>query len=94
MKKKTGPSAVIPLLLNTKEFREAWLMFEQHRKEKRATLTPTAAKLQLKKMEEWGVERAVAAIHYSVEKGWTGIFEPDRNGAPVKKAAPRYDGGW
>lgn len=95
MKKQTVPSVVIPLLLNTKEFREAWALFNQHRKEKGDVLTPTAARLRIKQLEEMGVDRAIAAIHYSVANGWTGIFEPKVNGTvTTKRSAPRCDGAW
>lgn len=76
---KKKPSIVefeIPLLLRSKAFFEAWEMFVAHRKEKKKPVTPTSAKLILKKLESWGEKRAVAAIEYSVEKGWQGIFEP------------------
>lgn len=66
----------IPLLLNTDAFLEAWAMYERHRSEKRAKLTAQAARQQLKNLQAMGVERAIAAINYSVGNGWTGIFEP------------------
>lgn len=81
----------IPLLLRTPAFMSAWAMFVQHRKEKKSPLTPTAAKLQLRKMEEWGEGRAIAAIKHSVENGYTGIFEPrDQPITAVRAAQPRW----
>jgi hypothetical protein len=34
---------------------------------------------QLSKMAKWGPDRAIAAINLSIEKGWTGIFEPKKD---------------
>jgi hypothetical protein len=71
----------IPNALNTPEFRAAWKEFEQHRKEMRKPLTPTAAKRQLATLAAMGPERAIKAIHHSVSKGWQGIFEEHSNGS-------------
>lgn len=95
MKRKPIPTnrELIPLLLRTPAFLKAWAMFEQHRKEKNAKLTPTAARLLLKKLEDWGEPRAIAALQHSIENGWTGVFEPKDGGRkPSPPAQPR--GGW
>lgn len=49
--------------------------FEQHRKEKRIKVTPTARRLMFKKFLSWGEERSVAALIHSTEKNYTGCFE-------------------
>jgi hypothetical protein len=49
--------------------------FEKHRKEKRATLTPTARSRLFAKLTAWGEERSTAALLYSTEQGYTGCFE-------------------
>jgi hypothetical protein len=89
--KNTRPSAdvSIPDSLNTPAFTAAWDEWAQHRREKRAKLTATAAKRQLAKFAEWGEARAIAAIHHSIQQGWTGIFEPDTAG----KVNPRESDG-
>ena len=66
----------LPECLKTDAFSEAWTLWQQHRKEKKNPLTPTATKQQLKKLEEMGEARAVAAIGHSIAGGYTGIFEP------------------
>lgn len=71
----------IPDCLKTQAFITAWDEWAQHRREKRARLTTAAAKRQLAKFAEWGEQRAIAAIHHSVQNGWTGVFEPDRAGS-------------
>lgn len=57
-------------------FVEAWNDYLQHRIQKRAKLTPIAAQRCLKKLAGWGEARATAALEYSIEQGWTGVFEP------------------
>jgi len=54
-----------------------WSNWEQHRKEKKAKLTPTGAKMQLEKLKDMGEQRAIAALKHSLANGYTGIFEPD-----------------
>lgn len=80
----------IPVLLNTPAFLEAWDMYERHRMEKRKKLTPLAARQQLKSLDAMGVERAIAAIHYSVGNGWTGIFEPKQQGNTMGNGIPLF----
>jgi hypothetical protein len=93
-KRPIVPDVPIPLLLNSKSFRDLWATFVQHRSEKRAPLTLTAARMQLARLEKMGVDRAMAALQHSIENGWTGVFEP-KDGVPEKKPLPiRADGGW
>ena len=66
----------IPALLDTPEFRTVWADWEQHRREKKQTITPTTRNRQLKNMAEIGVVRAIAAIEESISQGWQGIYEP------------------
>jgi hypothetical protein len=61
-------------------FKDALELFEQHRKEIRKKLTPTARSLMYKRWAKWGEARATAAILYSIEQGWTGVFEEKQNG--------------
>ena len=70
----------LPIALDTTEFRAAWLEWQLHRSEIRKKLTPTSVKRQLKQLAEMGPARAIAAIEWTIAKGWTGIREPDTNG--------------
>jgi hypothetical protein len=73
----------VSLPIQTEAFREAWLLWCQHRAEIKKPLKPTSCEQQLKQLAEWGEARAIAAIRYTVAKGWQGIQEPDtskRNG--------------
>lgn len=76
-KRKTQKQAAfeIPETLNTPAFTAVWNDFVQHRREIKKPLTPLAAKKQLNILTKWGVARAIAAIDYSIAKGWQGIFE-------------------
>jgi hypothetical protein len=72
----------VSLPIQSEAFREAWLLWCQHRTEIKKPLKPTSCDQQLKQLAEWGEARAIAAIRYTVAKGWQGIQEPDakRNG--------------
>lgn len=59
--------------------RPAWAEWVQHLKEKRCRTTPSAFKKQLEKLIGWGDGRAQAAIKYSIEGSYQGIFEPKEN---------------
>jgi len=71
---------VLPPELQDDRFKAAWATWQQHRREIKKALTPTTAARQLKTLAAWGVDRAIAAIEHTIEKGWTGLREPD-NGA-------------
>jgi hypothetical protein len=77
--RKKSPPTNIPTELDTPEFNTAWNEFLQHRKEKRAPMTPTAQKNMFGKFTAWGVASAVAAIDTAISNGWTGVFEPKQN---------------
>lgn len=87
--KKQENSPEIPKSLDTEEFLRAWELWQTHRKEIRKPLKPTSAKLQLAKLESIGPRRAIAAIRYSIEKGWQGIYEPENSNGSF---APLFPG--
>lgn len=65
------------LPFSSTEFAEAWKDWKQFRKEKRAPVTPTMAKQQFADMVMMGEARAIAAIRFTIGKGWQGLREPD-----------------
>lgn len=75
-----------PPAIDTPEFRAVWADWLQHRKEKRKPVTPLSLKHAMKELEQWGADRAIAAIRHSIANGWTGIFEPDAKKAAADKA--------
>lgn len=68
----------LPLPFDSSDFKLFWSNWEQHRKEKKAKLTPTARNQQLEKLKDMGEHRAIAALKHSLANGWTGIFEPEQ----------------
>lgn len=74
-------TTVIPLLLSTDAFAEAWRGWLQHRREIKKPITPGSQteREQLKTLEAWGEARAIAAIRYTIFKGWQGLREADPN---------------
>lgn len=87
--RKQEESLTLPF--DDQDFADAWSDWQQHRKEKKKPLTPTSTKLQLQTLKEMGLDRAIKAIDYSIEKGWAGIFES--NQAPSKTKASNFDNG-
>jgi len=74
---KTAPPMALPF--DSADFKLFWSNWEQHRKEKKAKLTPTARNQQLEKLKDMGEHRAIAALKHSLANGWTGIFEPEQS---------------
>jgi len=72
---KTAPPMALPF--DSADFKLFWSNWEQHRKEKKAKLTPTARNQQLEKLKDMGEHRAIAALKHSLANGWTGIFEEE-----------------
>lgn len=70
----------IPENLNTPDFQAVWIKWATHRREIKKPLTPTSTKQQLAELSGWGLSRALAAINYTLAKGWQGIREPDSHG--------------
>lgn len=60
-------------VLKTDEFRKWWTKWVDYRREKRNTLTSHTIDLQIRKCEEWGHDKAIAAIKHTVFKGWRGL---------------------
>ena len=88
---KEGNKESLTLPFEDQDFKSAWEDWQQHRKEKKKPLTPTSTKLQLQTLKEMGLDRAIKAIDYSIEKGWTGIFES--NQATSKTKASNFNNG-
>jgi len=70
--------------LQGKEFQEKWREWVKFRKEIKKSLTVSTAERQLKKLSEWGEEKATASIEQSIENGWRGLFEPKREAKKQK----------
>lgn len=83
---------LIPESLQTPAFREAWLAFDDHRRNlKPKAWTAQAKKLALKRCEKWGPVKATEALDNAVINGWTGIFEPSDSSNHKSKPARALD---
>ena len=78
-------SVPIPVPLNASpNFAIAWKAWLEHRASiKKPYRSPQSENAQLETFQYWGVERAIAAIKYSLAGGYQGVFE-DKN-APAPK---------
>lgn len=88
-KKKNAPLVVLPF--DSAAFVTAWADWVTHRTQKRAKLTPLSISKQLAMLKGIGEVAAIKAIEHSIQKGWTGLFQPDSRDAPRGKdsfAAP------
>jgi uncharacterized protein YdaU (DUF1376 family) len=72
--KERAEALILPF--DSSDFKLFWANWEQHRKEKKAKLTPTVRNQQLAKLKDMGEHRAIAALKHSLANGWTGIYEP------------------
>lgn len=94
-----GPK--LPTALVSPAFVEAWRLYEQHREAKNQDqLTPMSVQTIWMKMSRWGMERAIRALEFTIEKNARNIIEPGdpeprRNGTngPARKPLPGEPGG-
>jgi len=67
---------LLPIELNTVEFKEAWTNWINYKVEKKKIITPTTAKLQFKKLVKFQAQgmNPVEVINESITRGWEGFF--------------------
>ncbi len=83
------PLPELPESLATSAMRSAWDKWLAYRRELHKPVTPTGAAQALKEFAQWGERRAVAAIEYTILKGWQGLREPDDSrSAPPEEIDP------
>jgi len=78
-------TVVFPEKLNTPEFTTTWQQWVKYRTERRRPLTPLTIDRQLKKLAEYSVVEAIAAIEKSIESGWQGLFPENQQAASQPK---------
>lgn len=66
----------VPENLKTTEFKCAWEMWLEHLRQKKHKPTDIAKGMQLKKLGLMGLGRAIAAINFSIQQSYQGIYEP------------------
>ncbi|TWU24901.1 hypothetical protein Pla52o_11970 [Novipirellula galeiformis] len=80
-KKKPEPTfdpAKMDLPFSSDAFREAWIDFCDMRREEKKPMTPTAAKVALRKLLGWGEAVAISSLENSTANQWKGLFRPDK----------------
>lgn len=76
-KQQSKAESVAPeIYKDSPEFQGWWVKWLEHLKDKRKPPTAHAQELQLAKLEKMGLERALAAIKFSIEGSYQGLFEP------------------
>jgi uncharacterized protein YdaU (DUF1376 family) len=88
-KQKPSPAEMppIPSEIDTPAFREAWADWEQHRREKKAPLGPTAAKLQFRECVSRGIEASIEAIQFTIGRNAQGLIWPEQRFGQSKPTA-------
>lgn len=86
MKKKPPQPDLIPAPLpwDSPDFTAAWNDWVSFRAEIKEPITPTARKIQLRKLKAMGKASAIESIENSINAGWTGLFPPKQNGHSSK----------
>lgn len=79
----------LPDAHNSPEIREALAEWVEHRRQKGARVTQIALDRQIKHWKDQPAEEFLAAIHYSVAQGWTGIFPCSKNGTKAPQRLTR-----
>jgi hypothetical protein len=77
---KRNKNTPLPPSLCSAGFVAAWEDWKRHRTEIKKPLKPTMEAAQLKEFAEWGEDRAIAAIRFTIRMGWQGIREPESRG--------------
>ena len=80
--RETNLKFVIPF---RDEIKKAWDEWEQYRKEKKQSLTPSTIKKQIQFLGGRGDPEIIAIINQSIINGWTGLFELKNNGQKFSK---------
>lgn len=82
------PQYQLPEGLDTPGFQRAWDTWLRYRREIGKKMTPMTVHRQMLSFLEMGPARAAQSIMRSIEKGWTGIFEPGTRGRQEGPKAP------
>lgn len=86
-----APDTDLPRSLSeSSEFVAAWESWKSFRKEIRKPLTPSTIEQQLRDFEDWGPSRAVAAIRFTIGKGWQGLQEPPKTNGYQNGHTPKW----
>jgi hypothetical protein len=88
----------IPLLLLTESFSEAWQEWVEYRieagKQMGWVTNDRVFQKSMNKCEKWGIERSVAAIDFSIEMGYRGLYEPRKIVTSPKSPSSKKPDKW
>lgn len=84
MKKKQVEPLALPF--DSLEFQNAWVEWEQHRREKKIKITPLSLKKQITLLGGRPELEAIEMLQTAIRNGWTGIFEPKNNGKGINSS--------
>jgi len=74
-------------------FQEHWVEWVKYRKtEKKNSIGIMSFKKLLNKIKKWGVEDSIYSINNSIENGYTGLFEPNKNKQTKKELSNAFHG--
>lgn len=90
--KRSKPDSVTmpPALSASDAFLSAWTKWLAFRRQMKKPLTISGQQTQLNKFAEWGPDRAVAAIEWTIFKGYQGLVEPESQ-RPAQAGKKTYD---
>ena len=80
-------------LLEDEKFLEVWLDWIEYRKEIKHPLTKIAAKRQIKLLSRFSARAATAMVDQSINRGWRGIFQLDKNHELLREEVELVDPG-
>ena len=63
--------------LRTDRFLAAWAEWVEYRREARKPLAAATVGKQIRELEAYGHDHAIASIENSIRNGWAGLFKPD-----------------
>lgn len=79
-----GEQPIPEALALSAHFIEAWKVWLSHRASiKKPYRSAESERAELANLECWGADRSVAAIKFSLSKGWQGIFEDKTQNQPL-----------
>ena len=86
-RKKEEKQLALPCF-ESSSFLKAWDDWQEHRREIKKPLTPTATQEQMRQFKAWGEVRSITAIRHTIKNGWQGIREPDQAAQPATPSQP------
>lgn len=71
-----GQGIPLPAYMATETLTDAWLRWQVYHEERGKPITRSTALKQFQEFYQWGPEKAVEAIDYSISQGYAGLYQP------------------